>query len=290
VADTMWLPDVNGEPDEFEVYTDGMGRRRFRTGRGIRRGRRAARRAARRASRNGWGPGRYEAAARTFVLPDGSRVCPGPTDMITLSDEGFYDSIDITDLSTWPNPAPFFTTRSRETNGVAVTNLLDATKANYDVDIESIGVAFHALDSHVALSNADVQTLAEIIARGVLEYNIQSKFNVVYPVADCPAGSGTWHDVFTTENNMRTLAIQNGDPSKGRRKLTALLPMRKNTSFSDRIHLSAADAVLVAALANDPANRPFQVKVHMYGPEGVPLVPGTAGALLRPQGLLAARG
>jgi hypothetical protein len=281
------LTDINGDLDEFEYEFDGLGRRRFTTGRGRRHGRRAARR-ARRAARRGVGPGRVETVARTYRLPDGRLVCPGPSDLILISDEPQYDSIYQLDLSAWGPDQTFFDVRRRTPQTVARTSLLEPTRVNYDMDIESIGVAFHCIDAGSAAINADQQTLLEIVARGVLEYNVQQKDNRVFPVSDCPAGSGTWRECNTTQNNMRTLGIQNGDPSKGRRKLNAVIPVRKATSFVVTTHMSQEDEALLAGLTNDPT-RGLQVRVALYGPEGVPLVPSGAGALTQPQGIMMAQ-
>jgi hypothetical protein len=277
------LENVNGQLDEYDVELDGLGRVRVRgVGRRLRRQAKIAKRIERLRER-GARVGRANAIAQQYRLPDGRVVCPSPSDLILLSDEPMHDIVNLTDLSTWPQDQAFFNTHTRASDGPAITNLLRAGQANYDMDIESLAVQFHAIDAGSAAINADQQTLLEILGRGVLEYRVEEKTNVLWPVADCPAGSGTFNAVNTTQNNMRTLSIQNGHPGKGRRMLTQRLPVRRTTAYSDHLHVSAADRALITGLTNDPT-RSLGVRVLHYGPEGVPVIPAGAGGLLQAQG------
>lgn len=288
------LTDINGDLDEFEI--DGLGniqglgrRRRNRAGRmAAREARRAARVARRAARRGGVGPGRNR--TRVFATPgqDGMQFfCPAPGDLIVITDEPIYDTLYLTDLSTWPQRQTFFDTRIRDQNnqGPALTNLLTLGKHNYDMDIESFAVSFHPVDGNTRAINLAQQRLLEAIGRGVFEYKVQQQNNIVFPVADCPAGSGTFENHATTENNMRTLSIQNGSPAKGRRRLNKVVAARKDTAFNCFIHVSVADAAMIAALTDDPSIA-LGVRVGFYGPEGIPLVPSSAGQLSHPQGVL----
>lgn len=226
---------------------------------------------------------------RRFKGPDGREYCPGVSDLIHISDEPLYDRFQFTDMNgaTMVNPLPFFTQRTRQNNGVAVTNILTAGKFPYDLDIESFAVEYNPVDQNVLAGNVSTQRFYELLSRGTMELVFQGRTNYVFPISDCPAGTGIAGYVVTTENAMRSiLGLQNGNTAKGRRRLPNPIAVRKDTAFAVLLHFSAADFALIVALT-DPTV-PIGISVKLYGPEGVPLVPAAAGGLWDPQGMSAA--
>lgn len=281
--------------DLYDDEDDDMGQ--FRRGgrrRGSRRRRRAMRRLARmrkreRRIRGRAGlvpPGRRRTTMQQFKLPSGAVVCPGPGDIISISDEPIYDIIFINDFTALVNPLTFFASRTRQNQTLAVTNILTAGKLNYDVDVEALSVIFHPLDQATPLGNLAVQRFYEILQRATLELNIEERNNYVFPVRDCPAGSGIGGYVQTTQTDMRAnIGIQNGSAQKGRRKLANPIAFTKNTHFSVKIQVTNADFLLLTNLTPSPATFPIALGVAMHGPEGIPLVPAAAGGLYQPEGM-----
>jgi hypothetical protein len=282
LGSVVMVEDLNGQasPYEIEEYEDGMGRRRVRLRRRTGRRRRIGR----------MGPGKHNTMSRTYILPDGSKVCASPVDMIHISDEPTFDTVFLTDLSTWPAEQVFFNTRTRGENGDQVTSILAPGQVNYDIDVESVAVSFHPLEGPTKAINRALMTFFEVLQRAAVVLGIQEKTNYLFTAQDCPAGGGVWKQVFTTENDMRTLAIQNGDPTKSLRRLPHPIALRMLTKFNVKIKLAAGDAAIIAALTDDPTGLPLAVRVTLKGPEGIPLIPAAAGTLTKTEGVVSAKG